>query len=67
MSFGRNSIASVPKLHECDEELAFASKNFLLLEELQKCVDGTETDANKISQARANSFLLSQTKEIFKR
>lgn len=56
-------IASVPKLRgrENYEEWAFAAENFLLLESLQSCVNGTETDAEKITQARAKLILTVDT------
>lgn len=60
MSLAGSLIASVPKLRGRDnyEEWAFAAENFLLLEGLQKCINGAETDTEKISKARAKLILM---------
>lgn len=59
MSSGSSYIASVPKLkgRENYDDWAFAVENFLILDGLQKCLDGTEEDTNKCAQARAKLIL----------
>lgn len=56
-------IASVPKLRgrENYNEWAFAAENFLVLDGLKQCIDGTEDDAAKIIQARAKLILMIDT------
>ncbi|KAK9685718.1 hypothetical protein QE152_g37725 [Popillia japonica] len=54
-----NYISSVPKLvgRENYDDWAFAVENFLILEGLSKCIDGTETDTDKILKAKAKLVL----------
>lgn len=58
-----NYIASVPKLkgRENYSEWAFAAENFLILDNLIGCIKGTETDADKIIQARSKLILTVDT------
>lgn len=50
-----NYLPSVPKLlgRENYEERAFAVENFLVLEGLAKCLDGSETDTTLVAKAKA--------------
>lgn len=52
-------MASVPKLLGRDnyEDWCFAVENFLVLEGLQKCLDGTETDTVQVAKAKAKLIL----------
>ncbi|KAG5884028.1 hypothetical protein JTB14_014801 [Gonioctena quinquepunctata] len=54
-----NSIASVPKLkgRENYDDWAFAVENYLILDGLKGCIDGTEADAVKVRQAKAKLIL----------
>lgn len=54
-----NYLASVPKLQgrENYEEWSFAMENFLILEGLSKCIDGTEPDSVQIAKAKAKIVL----------
>lgn len=54
-----NYMSSVPKLlgRENYEEWAFAVENFLVLDGLTKCLDGTETDNDKNLKAKAKLVL----------
>ncbi|KAG5896252.1 hypothetical protein JTB14_011370 [Gonioctena quinquepunctata] len=54
-----NLIASVPKLkvRENYDDWAFAVENYLILDGLKGCIDGTEADAVKVSQAKAKLIL----------
>ncbi|KAG5885834.1 hypothetical protein JTB14_032029 [Gonioctena quinquepunctata] len=50
-----NYLANVPKLQgrENYEEWSFAMENFLVLEGLSKCIDGTETENELVAKAKA--------------
>lgn len=54
-----NYVASVPKLlgRENYDEWAFAAESFLIIDNLKDCLDGVETDATKVSKARAKLIL----------
>lgn len=54
-----NYLSSVPKLvgRENYEDWAFAVENILQLEGMAACIDGTETDSNKILKAKAKLVL----------
>ncbi|KAG5882182.1 hypothetical protein JTB14_016450 [Gonioctena quinquepunctata] len=54
-----NYLANVPKLHgrENYEEWSFAMENFLVLEGLSKCIDGTETENELVAKAKAKVVL----------
>lgn len=54
-----NYLPSVPKLlgRENYEEWAFAVENFLVLEGLVKCLDGSETDTTLVAKAKAKLIL----------
>lgn len=54
-----NYIASVPKLlgRENYDEWTFAVENFLVIDGLQKCIDGSENDESKNAKARAKLIL----------
>ncbi|KAG5880144.1 hypothetical protein JTB14_000012 [Gonioctena quinquepunctata] len=49
-----NYLANVPKLQgrENYEEWSFAMENFLVLEDLSKCIDGTETENELVAKAK---------------
>lgn len=57
-------IASVPKLTGRGNynEWSFAAENFLIIDGLKACIDGTEADTTKINQARAKLILTIDTK-----
>lgn len=59
-----NFSASVSKLkgREKYDECAFAAENFFVLDGLKKCMDGSETEAEKIIQARALYMLYNHIK-----
>lgn len=52
-------MANVPKLkgRENFDDWSFAVENLLILDGLNGCIDGTETDADKISKAKAKLIL----------
>lgn len=52
-------ISSVPKLlgRENYDDWAFAVENFLVLDGLSKCIDGTETNEEKMAKAKAKVVL----------
>lgn len=54
-----NYLSSIPKLHgrENYEEWCFAMENFLILEGLNKCIEGTETDSVQIAKCKAKIVL----------
>lgn len=54
-----NYMSSVPRLsgRENYDDWAFAVENFLVLEGLSKCIDGTETDSVLITKAKAKLVL----------
>ncbi|KAG5896184.1 hypothetical protein JTB14_016959 [Gonioctena quinquepunctata] len=54
-----NYLANVPKLQgrENYEEWSFAMENFLVLEGLSKCIDGTETENELVAKAKAKVVL----------
>lgn len=54
-----NYISSVPKLlgGENYDNWAFAVENFFVLEGYSKCIDGTETDVDKMTKAKAKLVL----------
>lgn len=56
-------MSSVPKLlgRENYDDWAFAVENFLVLDGLSKCIDGTETDEEKLAKAKAKLVLTLDT------
>ena len=58
-----NYVASVPKLmgSENYDDWAFAAENFLIIDNLSMCLDGSETDIGKIAKARAKLILTIDT------
>lgn len=54
-----NYLATIPKLQGRDnyEEWSFAMENFLILEGLNKCIDGTESDSVLVQKAKAKIIL----------
>lgn len=58
-----NYVTSVPKLkgRENYDEWAFAAENFLILDGLQKCIEGKEEDGEKIARAKAKLILTIDT------
>lgn len=56
---GNHYVASVPKLtgRENYDKWAFAAQSFLVIDNLEECLQGTETDEKKIAKARAKLIL----------
>jgi len=57
-----NYMANVPKLKERENyDWAFAAENFLIFNGMQKCIDGIETDVEKIAKTKAKLILILYT------